>query len=364
MVTIREIKSGQFIVLFVLIILACGCIEVVDDKVQIVENKTLAGEDGVVAVGDKTQSMNDTVHELNTTPTTTSLKSNEVRIIVCKNFGSDEIVSTIYELSEGDSAMDALQSVADVDTAYNGGFVNSISNIRSGYTEGTKGRTTKTDWFYYINGILANSGSLDYTLHGGDVERWDQHDWSYQLFIPAIIGDYPEPFLHGINGNVLPTVIAYDDYKFRDDADEIKNSLVKLGVKDISVKSPGNLSDSLREQSNIILIGYPGNELINELMENHKKLGFFAYFEDNSVVILDPKGKVSKKSGGAIILATQNPWNPKGTGAFENVAWIITGTGDGDIEDAADILSKEHELLRNYFGAFIYNKEVASVPCT
>ncbi|MEA3254245.1 MAG: hypothetical protein U9Q22_00235, partial [Candidatus Altiarchaeota archaeon] len=215
-----------------------------------------------------------------------------------------------------------------------------------------------------INGISADRGGLDYILHEGDVERWDYHDWGHQMFIPAIIGDYQEPFLHGVGGEILPTIITYDADEFRDDAHEIKNSLNKLGVKETSIKFSSELSDVEREGFNIILIGHPTNKLIKELMDNHKKLGFFIYFEDKKIVVLNPRGEGVKKSGGAVILATQNPWNPEGTGAFENVVWIITGTDEEEIEYAAAILSGEHELLRNYFGVFIHNEEVISVPCT
>ncbi len=283
----------------------------------------------------------------------------EIKVIIYEKFGGEEVLDTVYRLLGGECAMDALRSVADVETSYGGGFVNAINGIGSGYRGS---QSTKGDWFYYINGISANTGAADYILHEGDVVRWDYHEWSYQTFIPAIIGDFPEPFLHGVRGKIPSTVIIYGNDEFRDEAYELKDSLIRLGVKEINVKLPGNLGDSERGRSNIILIGYSTNKLIDEVMENHGKLGFFAYFEDNKVVILNPGGERVEKAGGAVILATQNPWNPKGTGAFENVVWIISGTDEKEIEDAAVILSRKHELLRNHFGIFIHNKEIISVP--
>lgn len=44
----------------------------------------------------------------------------EIRVIVCKKIGGEEIFNTVYGLPEGDSAMDALRSVADIETAYGG----------------------------------------------------------------------------------------------------------------------------------------------------------------------------------------------------------------------------------------------------
>ena len=329
-----EIKPKSLIVFFVLGVFLCGGIYISEN---ILEDKQMPEPKIVPTIGGNTTG------------------SNEVRVVVCKNFGREEILSSMaYNLSEGDSAMDALQTVADVETAYDGKFINSINGLKSGHKE---------DWFYFINGISANVGAMDYILSGGDVERWDYHDWSYQLFIPAVIGDYPEPFRHGTEGNVLPTIIVYDR-EFEDDSHNIKNSLGELGVIDIGTKLSGNLADSEKGNSNLILIGYPTNELIEELMENHKKLGFFAYFENNNIIILNSKGDKMERSDGALIVATQNPWNPRGVGAFENVVWIISGTDEKEIKHAAAILSDRHKSLRNYFGAFIHDEEIISLPYT
>lgn len=333
----RGIRSEQLVILSVLTLLVCGCMQIAEDNPPEFE---------VTSTPEKNIDLTE---------------SDGVRIIVCKNFGRKEIINTGYKLTEGDCAMDALQSVANVETAYGGGFVNDINGISSGYTGSY---STKMDWFYYINGISADRGGLEYILHEGDVERWDYHDWGHQMFIPAIIGDYPEPFLHGVGGEILPTIITYDDDEFRDDAHEIENSLNKLGVKETSIKFSSELSDSEREDFNIILIGYPTNKYIKELMKKHKKLGFFAYSEDNKIVVLNPGGERVKKVEGAVILATQNPWNPGGTGAFENVVWIISGTDEEEIGYAAGVLSEKHELLQNHFGIFIHDEEMMPVPCT
>ncbi|GAI85551.1 unnamed protein product, partial [marine sediment metagenome] len=35
-----------------------------------------------------------------------------------------------------------------------------------------------------------------------------------------------------------------------------------------------------------------------------------------------------------LIQATQNPWNPKGIGACENVVWLVSGTDEAGVKDA------------------------------
>ena len=34
------------------------------------------------------------------------------------------------------------------------------------------------DWFYFINGKLADRGATEVRLHKGDVEWWDYRQWS------------------------------------------------------------------------------------------------------------------------------------------------------------------------------------------
>ncbi len=326
-----EKRLHQITLFLVLTLLFCGCIKTTENA----ENS----EDDVFSSGNK---------------------SKGVSVVVCRDFGREEIINANYNLSGDVSAMYALESVANVETAYNGGFVNSINGVHSGHSGS---QSARMDWFYYINGILANTGSSDYVMYPGDIERWDYHSWGYMFFIPAIVGDYPEPFLHGTYGRTHPTVIVYGSDEFRDDAYEVRDSLIELGVDEATAVSSENL-DEFRESSNIILIGYPSNELIAELMSNHKKLGFFAYLEDGKIVVLDSMGEKTYKSEGALVLATQNPWNPKGTGAFENVVFVVSGTEREEIEYAAHILSEKHGLLRNYFGVFIHDEKIMPLPYT
>ena len=89
--------------------------------------------------------------------------------------------------------MNALRRNADVGTAYGGRFVSSINGI-----EGNTGNGW--DWFYFINGIEANRGATDYTLHPGDHEWWDYRYWAGYIHVPVAIGAWPEPFVHGFKG--------------------------------------------------------------------------------------------------------------------------------------------------------------------
>ena len=60
----------------------------------------------------------------------------------------------------GETALRALDHVADVDTRYGGRFVQAVDGIE-GSLEGGQ------DWFLYVNGYLADRGGAEYRLREG-----------------------------------------------------------------------------------------------------------------------------------------------------------------------------------------------------
>lgn len=279
----------------------------------------------------------------------------EVRVIITQDFGNEIMLDKSVRLTDGSNAMDALQKVAKVETKYGGGFVEAINGVKSRYPE------TKKDWFFYVNGMSANIGALDYKLHDSDVEHWDFHDWSFHAFIPAFIGDFPQPFSGGYQGKVVPTIVVYDE-GFQEVAQDLITKLEKLGVESVSSKSIVEPSYS-KEHSNLILLGTKDFELISELNKNYKKLGFYICFEDDEVVTWDAQGnKRQCQPSYGLIQATQNPWNPKGTGACENVVWMIAGVDKAAVKDAANTLINSYEELRYACAAAIINGQIIKVP--
>jgi len=283
-----------------------------------------------------------------------------VRIVATRDFGRELMFDERLELPPGSSAMAALQKVAEVETDYGGGFVDAIDGVRSGFTGSEK---TKRDWFIYINGIQSNVGALDYRLRPGDVEHWDYHDWGFQQSIPAVIGAFPEPFRHGFDGGIRPTVVVYSANLIKE-AEELQDGLVSLGASDISITDAGGLTVSGKEASNLVLLATVDNELILELNRNWKKLGLFAYFEDGSLVVLDARGEIDAtyRAAAGLIQATQNPWNPNGTGACENVVWMITGTDEEGVKTAIDAVLNHPAQLQYAFAAVIAGGEIIRIP--
>jgi len=283
-----------------------------------------------------------------------------VKIVTTRDLGQELMFAETLELPPGTPAMTALEKVADVETAYGGGFVNAINGISSGFT-GTQ--QTMTDWFLYINGIQARTGALDYALNDGDIQHWDFHVWGFRQSVPAIIGDFPEPFGHGYGGKVSPTTIAYDGDLARE-ADSLKDRLSQLGINNISIKRLSELSMDGKESANLILLGTIDSELISELNDIWDRLGFFAHFEQEGLAVFSAQGELSAEYGAGVglIQATQNPWNPKGIGAAENVVWLISGTDTAGVKSALDALINHPTRLQYTAAAVITSGEIIRVP--
>lgn len=284
----------------------------------------------------------------------------EVKVAVTKDFGHELMFEKTARVAPGTSAMAALQTVAEVETEYGGGFVNAINGVKSTFSGKSAGQA---DWFVYINGMLSNAGALEYKIGEGDIMHWDYHDWGSRNFLPAVVGDFPEPFRHGYAGKTPQTIIVYTG-ELENEAGKLAQSLAKTGVGDVTAKSHAALSEKEKESSNIILMGTKDDDFIIELNRVWKRLGFFAYFKDNTLVTVDSKGEVAATYGGGagLIQATQNPWNPKGIGACENVAWMISGTDEAGTRNAVDAMIKHSSELRYAYGIIVNGDEIIRIP--
>jgi hypothetical protein len=98
----------------------------------------------------------------------------------------------------GLTAMQGLERAAKVSTRYGGRYVRSVDGVSE------HGRSS---WFYYVNGYLADRSAAEYKLRPGDVEWWDFRSWSDPAQDPVIVGAFPEPFLHGYDGQRRQAVV-------------------------------------------------------------------------------------------------------------------------------------------------------------
>lgn len=118
--------------------------------------------------------------------------SEEVRLIVSRDFGARVMHDEIVRWRRGLNVMTLLAQQTHVDTAYGGEFVSAIDNVRS--TFGGVSSAKAADWFYWVDGVLADVGAASYQLHGGDTVWWDYHEWANAMSVPATLSAFPTPW--------------------------------------------------------------------------------------------------------------------------------------------------------------------------
>ena len=117
------------------------------------------------------------------------------RLLVSRDFGSEVLLDTRSEIKPGTSVMALLAGHTQVETGYGGGFVGGIDGLRS--TFATAGPGKAADWFYWVDGRLADVGADYFALLGGETVWWDYHVWSGTAMIPGSLSAFPRPFNSG-----------------------------------------------------------------------------------------------------------------------------------------------------------------------
>jgi hypothetical protein len=117
---------------------------------------------------------------------------------VTRDAGSEVLLTA--RVPAGDSALQALDRHADLETRYGGRFVQAVDGIEGSLEE-------QRDWFYFVNGVEPGIGAADVELREGDVVWWDYRDWSRRMAAPVVVGAFPEPFLHGWGGERRPAKV-------------------------------------------------------------------------------------------------------------------------------------------------------------
>jgi Domain of unknown function (DUF4430) len=275
--------------------------------------------------------------------------SGVVTLSVTRDFGTAPIGSVSEKSIPGSqTVMRMLERSFKVTTRYSGGFVESI--------DGHAGGSSRLDWFYYVNGIEASLGAAGTSVDKGDRIWWDLHDWTATDSIPAVVGSFPEPFIHGIDGRRFPVTL-----ECASDADtackRVTAELDSIGVKVASQAiGTGSGSDSLG-----VIVGTwhdVGSELLAALIQHGPaSSGVYARFagpNGSSLQLLNPRGQVVRTLGagaGLIAASAQTSTGP---------AWLITGTDVAGVSAAAAALTPAR--LRDHFALAVQGQTDFPVP--
>jgi len=275
--------------------------------------------------------------------------SGVVTLSVTRDFGTAQIGAvTEKNIPGSQTVMRMLERSFKVTTRYSGGFVESI--------DGHAGSSSRLDWFYYVNGVQATLGAAGTSVHKGDRIWWDLHDWTATDSIPAVVGSFPEPFIHGIGGRRYPVTI-----ECATDAGaackRVTSELDSIGVP-VSSQAIGGGSGT---DSIGVVVGtwhdVDGELLAALIQHGPASSGVYARFagtNGSSLQLLNPSGKVVRTlgAGAGLIAATAQP----STGPF----WLITGTDVAGVSAAAAALTSAR--LRDHFALAVQGRADFPVP--
>ena len=156
----------------------------------------------------------------------------EASLRVTEAFGATELVdATLEDPTESDTVVRFLDANAEIETSYGGNFVDSIDGLGGSTVDGGS-----QDWFFFVNGYYSDIGAGEATVEPGDRIWWDLREWREAYRVPAVVGSWPEPFLHGFGGERLDTVVECvadtDPAVCEDVADKLREAGVEPRTRD------------------------------------------------------------------------------------------------------------------------------------
>jgi hypothetical protein len=269
-----------------------------------------------------------------------------VSVVVSRDFG-DKVIERHKSASvkAGETVMRYMQRHFDVTTRYGGGFIQSI--------EGLPGDAAQhRDWFYYVNGIQADTGAASRKLADGDRVWWDHHDWEATQSIPAVVGSWPEPFASGEEGRQIPIAVVCAGVERP--CDEVRTRLADEDVKRIA---SAGIGAGVGQKLLRIVVG-PWSQIkrdpaVSLLARGPRASGVFARPTDRGIELLDETGKRSQTltTGGLIAAVRFQDQQP---------TWIVTGADESGVEAAA--ASLREDILENNFAVAIDQGRAVPLP--
>jgi hypothetical protein len=276
---------------------------------------------------------------------------NDTSLLVTKDFGRSVVVFAQHpRISGADTVMRLLQRNARVSLRFGAKFVQSVNGVSGGTHGGDP-----VDWFFYINGVESGQGAAAVKVHPGDVVWWDNHDWSGAMDTPAVIGSYPEPFIHGIGGKKLPTRVECAPPTIPA-CNTATNNLVAAGV----LAAQGGFEASATTDTLRVLVGtWPAlrnDPAAAQLGSPPSDSGVFARMAPGgrTIALYDAHGSVVRTLGagtGLIAAVRYRHGRP---------VWVITGTNAAGIEAAATAL--QQGLLADHFAAVVRGTTITALP--
>ena len=214
-----------------------------------------------------------------------------------------------------------------------------------------------SDWFFFVNGVESGVGAGEYELSPGDRVQWDYRRWDVAMRVPAIVGAFPEPFLHGLEGRRRPVRVECEDA----DApvcEAAKERLEGVGVSPsgASLGAPGT-----ENVTRLVVARWPRARIVRGaagLEEGPEATGVFARFvpEERTLELLDEDGEPARRThpgdGVGLVLAMR----PRA----DELVWLVTALDERGLE--AGVRALREGRLRDAFAVAVTGPTVEKLP--
>lgn len=268
-------------------------------------------------------------------------------LLITKDYGNTELASKKVEgLTESTTVMRALDSNADIETRYGGGFVSSVDGLANGIEDGRS-----LDWFYFVNGVAGSFGAAEFQLEAGDQAWWDYRDWTSAMEAQAVVGAFPKPLVGGFDGS--DPGVSLDCLGGGATCDAVQARLGELGADVVRGSDP----DRIR-----VLVG-PWAKVgrvpeAARLGKGPQSSGVFARFEkagaEFDLLGLDDHAAVARNFGprAGLIAATRQ--------GDEMPVWVVTAGSKEGLP--AIVPAMTPELLARHYAAVVFDGRITSIP--
>jgi hypothetical protein len=275
-----------------------------------------------------------------------------VQLRVTRDFGHETLgAKSERHVREDQTVMRLLRSDFDVDTRYGGRFVQAIDGLEG------RGVSGRRDWFFFVNGVESEKGASEYELSPGDRVQWDYRPWDEAMAVPAIVGAFPEPFLHGLEGRRLPVRVECEDAgapACREANDRLKS--VGVPTSSATVGAPAT-----QKVTRLVVATWPAARIVrgaDELEQGPDASGVFARFTEGgrALELVGESGDVARTvhpGDGTGLVAALRP-------RADELVWLVTGLDDRALLAGARALTEGR--LRDAFAVAATGSTVEKLP--
>ena len=279
----------------------------------------------------------------------------DASLLVTRDYGSRVLFDNPgLAVNESSNAMRLLDGNAELETRYGGEYVQSVDGLSGDRKDGRS-----FDWFFAVNGIVAERGSAQFPVTGGDRVWWDYRDWTDAMEVGAVVGSYPAPFSTG-----------YDNRDWGVEIDCLGEEKTACRMVENQLEGDGVTLKDRGENMRIVVGALPDLLEIPEMKRLNRgpsASGVFAGFGVGPVLEKDGKpaptlaveglrvdGRVGRKYGpdAGLVAALRRADDPP--------VWLVTGGTDQAVRMAAAALNPG-DLARRY-AAVVNDGQVSSLP--